>query len=139
MTEPRYEHFAHQADVGVRGHGPTLAAAFEQAALAVSALATDPAHVEPREVRELHCEAPNARLLLADLLNAVIFELSAQHRVFRRFEVLLDGRALRARGFGERFDPTRHAPGVEVKGATFTALEVRQGDGDWIAQCVVDV
>ena len=35
---------------------------------------------------------------------------------------------------------TRHAPAVEVKGATFTELKVhRNEDGAWIAQCVVDV
>ena len=33
-----------------------------------------------------------------------------------------------------------HRPAVEVKGATFTELAVRQQtDGSWIAQCVVDV
>jgi SHS2 domain-containing protein len=31
----RWEHFAHEADVGVRGVGATRAEAFEQAALAM--------------------------------------------------------------------------------------------------------
>ena len=29
MSEGRWEHFPHQADMGVRGVGPTLADAFE--------------------------------------------------------------------------------------------------------------
>lgn len=34
----RWEHFPHGADIGVRGFGPTMAAAFEQAALAMTAV-----------------------------------------------------------------------------------------------------
>lgn len=134
-----FEYFPHGADVGVRGHGPTLAAAFEQAALAVSALATDPARVEPRESCTIECQAPSPKLLLTEFLNAVIFELSAHNRVFCRFEITLRREHLGAYAFGERFDATRHAPGVDVKGATFTALDVRQDGEEWTAQCVVDV
>jgi len=37
-------------------------------------------------------------------------------------------------------DVERHAPAVEVKGATMTELAVRrQADGRWYAQCVLDV
>ena len=41
-----WEHFAHGADVGVRGVGATLNEAFEQAALALTAVVADPAHIE---------------------------------------------------------------------------------------------
>jgi SHS2 domain-containing protein len=36
----RWEHFPHDADVGVRGFGATAAEAFEQAALALTAIVT---------------------------------------------------------------------------------------------------
>ena len=42
----RWQHFHHGADVGVRGIGSTLAQAFEQAALALTAVVTDPATVK---------------------------------------------------------------------------------------------
>ena len=48
-TPRRFEHFAHEADIGVRGTGPTLAAALEQAALALTAVITDPEKVACRE------------------------------------------------------------------------------------------
>lgn len=44
---PRWEHFRHEADIGVRGLGATREAAFEQAALALTAVLTDPARVAP--------------------------------------------------------------------------------------------
>ena len=39
MSEVRcgWEHFAHGSDIGVRGFGPSMEAAFEQAALALTA------------------------------------------------------------------------------------------------------
>ena len=39
--EAGWEHFSHDADIGVRGWGQTLAQAFEQAALALTAVVTD--------------------------------------------------------------------------------------------------
>ena len=64
-----WEHFPHQADVGVRGLGATLAEAFEQAALALTAVIVDPADVAPSEMIRLSCAAPDAELLLVDWLN----------------------------------------------------------------------
>jgi SHS2 domain-containing protein len=43
-----WEHFPHEADIGVRGFGASKAQAFEQAALAMTAVMTDLAAVEVR-------------------------------------------------------------------------------------------
>lgn len=135
-----WEHFAHGADVGVRGRGPTLASAFEQAALALTAVTVDSARVEPRLQVAVACEAPDRELLLVDWLNALVYQTSARRLVFGRFEVRLEGEGrLRGRAWGEPVDRVRHEPGVEVKGATYTALRVVRADDGWIAQCVVDV
>jgi SHS2 domain-containing protein len=135
----RWEHFEHGADVGVRGLGATKAEAFEQAALALTAAVADPAGVRPAERVALACEAPDDELLLAEWLNALVYEMSTRRMLFSRFAVrLLDGR-LEAEAWGEPVEAARHHPAVEVKGATYTALRVaREGEG-WLAQTVVDV
>lgn len=135
-----WEHFPHEADIGVRGLGATLGQAFEQAALALTAVIVDPAAVAPRETIRLSCEAPDDELLLVDWLNTLIYEMVTRNMLFSRFEVHLDGERLSAQVWGEALDSGRHHPAVEVKGATYTALRVaRQPDGGWLAQCVVDV
>jgi tRNA nucleotidyltransferase (CCA-adding enzyme) len=140
MVETRWEHFAHEADIGVRGIGASPAEAFEQAALALTAVITDPASVQPDEVVEISGEAPDAELLLAEWLNALIYEMATRKLLFVRFEVQIAEHQLRAKAWGERLDLHKHQPAVEVKGATYTALAVRQtDDGGWLAQCVVDV
>lgn len=163
-----WEHFDHGADIGVRGHGPTESAAFEQAAMALTAVITDPGGVAARQSVPLGCEAADDELLLAAWLNALVFEMAVRRMLFARFSVVIEdapmrpGRApspwetgspaathvdtraagrrqLRAVAEGEPLDPARHHPAVEVKGATLTALRVaREGDG-WLAQTVVDV
>lgn len=138
MSVPRWEHFAHGADVGVRGIGPTRESAFEQAALALTGVITDPAVVRSSVAVGIACEAPGD-VLLVDWLNALIFEMATRHLLFGAFEVAIDGSRLSATARGEPVDPVRHEPAVEVKGATFTALRVAEDRGVWIAQCVVDV
>jgi tRNA nucleotidyltransferase (CCA-adding enzyme) len=135
-----WEHFPHEADVGVRGFGRTRAAAFEQAALALTAAVADPVDIEPRELVEITRAAPDDELLLVDWLNALVFEMATRRMLFSRFEVEIGAGRLRALAWGEAVDVERHKPAVEVKGATYTSLRVAQeADGTWVAQCVVDV
>ena len=138
--QTRLEHFEHGADIGVRGVGATRDEAFEQAALALTAVIADPVRVGAKDAIEIRCEAPDDELLLADWLNALVYEMATRGMLFGRFEVRLDGQALAARAWGEPLDRAKHRPAVEVKGATYTALSVaRRDDGLWVAQCVVDV
>lgn len=137
---PYWEHFEHRADMGLRGVGASPAAAFEQAALALTAVITDPAGVHPAEPVDIVCEAPDLEYLLVDWLNTLVFEMATRHMLFSRFEVDIQQTRLRARAWGEAVDVSRHHPTVEVKGATYTALRVAcEPAGQWIAQCVVDV
>lgn len=136
----RWEHFEHRADIGVRGIAATRDGAFEQAALALTAVVCDPASVVPREAVPIECEAADDEGLLVAWLNALVYEMAVRHMLFARFHVRIEGRRLAAIAEGETIDPARHRPAVEVKGATYTALRVARGDdGLWTAQTVVDV
>ena len=55
MAIPRWEHLEHGADIGVRGYGRSLAEAFAQAALSLSAIVTDPDRIEPADSIEIEC------------------------------------------------------------------------------------
>ena len=135
-----WQHFDHGADIGVRGIASDKASAFAQAALALTAVITEIDLVKPRLAVPIHCEAPDHELLLGEWLNTLIYEMTTRNMLFSRFEVKLDEQSLTATAWGEKVNIKRHAPSVEVKGATYTALQVaRNEDGLWIAQCVVDV
>ena len=135
----RWEHFPHDADVGVRGFGATAAEAFEQAAQALTAVVTH-AEVEPKVPVEVRCEAPDVELLFVEWLNAIIYEMAVRGMLFSRFAVQIDGARLQGTLWGEPVDVGRHAPACESKGATYTALKVApDANGVWSAACIVDV
>jgi SHS2 domain-containing protein len=135
-----WAHFVHGADIGVEGRGPSPERAFEQAALAMTAVVTDPRSVRASERVSIACESPDLELLLTDWLNALIYEMAVRGMLFSRFVAALSGGRLAAQVWGEKVDASRHHPAVELKGATYTGLSVeRREDGCWVARCVVDV
>ena len=135
-----WEHFAHGADIGVRGIGPTKEAAFQQIALALTSVITNLKSVQPEHAVSITCDAPSDDLLVVDWLNALVYEMATRRMLFSAFIVEIKDSHLQATAWGEPVDPARHEPAVEVKGATYTALRVEElEDGHWLVQCVVDV
>jgi tRNA nucleotidyltransferase (CCA-adding enzyme) len=136
----KWEHFAHRADIGLRATANDKAAVFEQIAFAMMAAITEPDSIDPVHEVIVNCEAPNDEILLIDWLNAIVYEMATRNLLFGEFKVSLQDHTLRGLARGEPVNPSKHRPAVEVKGATYTALEVTQtDDGQWKAQCVIDV
>lgn len=135
-----WEHFEHEADIGIRGIGRTPDQAFEQAALALTAVSIPIADVHPRQSIAIHGKAASLEMLFADWLNALIYEMATRLMLFHRFEVKISHCRLRAQAWGEIMDPVRHHPSVEIKAATYAELKVmRLKNGLWLAQCILDV
>ena len=135
-----FEHFSHDADVGLRGRGATMAEAFAEAGRALTAVITDPAAVRGATAVPVELQADDSETLLYDWLNAIVYEMATRHLLFGRYDVRIHGGRLEATAWGEAVEVARHAPAVEVKGATWTGLRVkREADGSWVAECVVDV
>jgi protein archease len=135
-----WEHFSHQADIGVRGFGATKEEAFEQGAMALTSVVTDMASVKPETMVQVTCEAPDDELLFVEWLNAIIYEMATRKMLFCRFGVQIEGKRLLGDLWGQPVDVAKHQPATEIKGATYTELRVeRDENGVWVAQCVVDV
>ena len=136
----RWELFEHDADIGLRAQATSREALFELMGEALTAVITSPALVETQTELTIQCEAPDDAILLVDWLNALIYEMATREMLFGAWDVRLDEQRLDARVRGEAVDRKRHQPAVEIKGATYTALEVeRTSGGVWRAQCIVDV
>lgn len=137
---PHWEHFEHGADIGIRGIAPSLEQAFEQAAVAMTAVITDPECVSASTAVTIECEAPDDELLLVSWINELIYQMAVSGLLFNRYQVWIQDSHLSATACGETVDRQKHQPAVEIKGATFTELHVYQrDDGAWLAQCIVDV
>ncbi len=132
------DYFEHDADVGVIGRGPTLERAFEAAANATWAIMADPASVGTTASVRVTFVEPDLELALVTWLNALLSAARVEGLVLARFSLTHEGREWRGEAWGEpwRDDLER---GVEVKGATLTALSVTETPHGWEARCVVDV
>jgi tRNA nucleotidyltransferase (CCA-adding enzyme) len=140
MQNSSWNHFEHDADIGLHATAPSRAGLFEAMGEALTAVVTDPASVRLQQQIQIHCEAPDDALLLVDWLNALIYEMATRRMVFGKWRVVLDGDKLDAIVEGEAVNRARHHPVVEVKGATYTALSVeKDASGNWCGRCIVDV
>lgn len=140
MATAYWELFSHPADIGIRGVGPTKEEAFAQAAIALTAVITDPEKVLPQEVVEIVCFEQDDELLFMKWLSSLLYEMDTRGMLFGRFEIEPIEGGVRARAWGESVDVERHEPAVEVKAATYAGLKVEKDNaGNWLAQCIVDV
>jgi SHS2 domain-containing protein len=137
------EYLEHTADLGLRASGATLEETFCEAARGLFALMLDLRAVQPRAEYAVHLEAVSYADLLVEWLGELLAQKELTGLVFSRFEAVIrrheTGFCLDGVARGERLDPSKHGPRIEVKGISYLGLDVRRHDGGWAAQCVVDV
>jgi tRNA nucleotidyltransferase (CCA-adding enzyme) len=134
-----WSHFAHQADIGIKATADSLGKAFEDAAVGLTAIVTEPNNVAKIESVKIECSAENNELLLVDWLNSVIYEMAVRKMLFSRFEVRIENLKVSATIWGEKINQQKHSPAVEPKAVTYNQLSVKNENGNWIVQCVIDV
>lgn len=132
------EYFEHGADIGVIGRGTSLEEAFASAAASMFAIMVEADAAQPLAEVEVDFEEADVELALVRWLNALLAQARERGLVLCRFELRRDGDRWHGVARGEPWRES-HARGTEVKGATLTALSVRQDAQGWQARCVVDV
>ncbi len=138
-----YEILEHTADVGVRGTGPDLGAAFAEAARGMFSLMIDLRAVAPVRGVQVDLTADTLEGLLVAWLGELLAQKDIEGLVFSRFSATVTqgdgGWALRGQAHGEPLDVRRHQPGVEVKAATYYGVRVAYTSDQAVAQCVLDL
>lgn len=140
-----FEVIDHTADVGIVAHAPTLTELFEVAAEGMFSFLIDPATVENRAWHERRVEASDREGLLVAWLNDLLLLFSAEEfvpKVFVVKELVVDElkeHRLRATVHGEPVDPARHHFRLDVKAATYHAVQVAQANSGWTARVIFDV
>jgi SHS2 domain-containing protein len=132
------EYFEHGADIGVVGRGASIEEAFANAASAMFAIMVEPVAVQPRLQVEVEFDEDDVELALVRWLNGLLSQAREHGVVLCRFALQRRGDHWHGSAQGEPWREA-HVRGTEVKGATLTALSVRQDAQGWQARCVVDV
>lgn len=136
----RYELLEHTADLAVRVRGADLAELLANVAWSMVDLMADAGAVALRESREVAVRGESLEELVVAWANEVLFRFETETLLLPAVENLTVT-GLEARGVlrGERLDRARHGWKTELKSATYHDLAVRQGEGGWSVDLVVDV
>jgi SHS2 domain-containing protein len=125
-----FEVIDHTADVGIIAYGADMKQAFANAAKGLFSLITDLNDVKEVLHRDAELTATDEESLLVEWLNELIYRFDTERIIFKRFEIIqLDNTRLKARGYGEKVDKSRHRLKTGVKAATYHMLKVERGDG----------
>ncbi len=137
-----WETFDHIADIGIRGWGSDLSQAFSNGAMAMfSIMVEDLSRVKPEESVDIECDSFDLTGLFVAWLNTLLAQADLHRMVFSRFQIEIDQETISLKGeaAGQIWSEIDQPRGIEVKGATFSQADVRQIDGIWMVQCILDV
>jgi len=125
-----FEILDHTADVGIIAYGADLKQAFANAAKALFSLITELDDVEEVLHRDMELTASDEENLLVEWLNELVYRFDTDGIIFRRFDIIkLNSTHLKARGYGEKVDSSKHKLKTGVKAATYHMLKVDKNDG----------
>lgn len=133
-----FGYFDHEADIGVIGRGATAEQALESAAAGTFAVMCDPGQVRPLARLDVAFDEDDIELALATWINRLLGKARERGLALGRFRLRREGARWQGAAWGEPWHPGLER-GVEVKGATLTALSVAPAGDAWEARCVIDV
>lgn len=140
----KFEFLEHTADAYVAAYGKSLAEAFENAALAMFEVMTDTRRVRPRAEEEIEVEGEDEKALLYSWLEALIVKFDVTGNMYSSFKVkkierTAKGFKLRAKVYGEPFDPERHPQKVGIKAITYHRMEILKGRDGVMVKFILDI
>jgi SHS2 domain-containing protein len=136
----RFEILDHTADIGIVVHGQNLKALFENAGEAFFHIITDLRKVRRRVEKRIDIKGESLDRLMVDWLSELLYLHDVESLLFKGFKVDSVGEGgLKAIVKGEPFQEGVHVIKTEVKAVTYHQIEVRQENGRWRAQVILDL
>jgi SHS2 domain-containing protein len=125
----KFEFLEHTADVYIAAHGATLAAAFENAALAMFEVMTDTEKVNADVEDSVEVEAEDEYALLYSWLEALLVKFETKNMLYSKFKIssideTAEGFRIKAAVWGEKFNAEKHTQKVGVKAVTYHRMEI---------------
>jgi len=128
-VKKRFEFLEHTADAYIAAYGKSLEEAFENAAYATFEVMTDVEEVKPEIEDSVEVEAHDEYALLYSWLEELMVRFETTGNLFSRFKIssieqTASGLKLKAKIWGEPFDPEKHPQRVGVKAITYHQMEI---------------
>jgi SHS2 domain-containing protein len=132
------------ADIAFSAWGKTLEETFRSAADAtMNVMVEELGAILPKEKRELRLENDQLDMLLFDLLQELIYYKDSEKLMLRTPQIRIQEKSkpytLEATALGEKLDPDRHHPRVDVKAVTLHRFRLDQTDRGWDVFVILDI
>jgi SHS2 domain-containing protein len=139
-----YELLEHTADAYIAAYGKDLAEAFENAAVAMFDVMTDVEKVSPEVEDSIEVSGEDEYALLYNWLEALLVKFEIEGMLYSKFEVQELGKEngvfkLKAKIWGEKFNPERHPQRVGVKAVTYHQMEIMKEREKAVVKFILDI
>ena len=140
----RFEFLEHTADAYIAAYGRSLAEALENAALAMFETMTDTSKVEPKIEDEIEVEGFDEQSLLYNWLESLIVKFEMTGNLYSKFKITdiektNGGFRLKAKVWGEQFNPEKHPQKVGIKAVTYHRMEIKKEPGKVTVKFLLDL
>jgi SHS2 domain-containing protein len=140
----KFEFLEHTADVYIASYGETIKEAFENAAIALFEVMTDTKKIELNLEDSILVKAKDEQGLLYNWLEALLVNFEIKNRVYSKFKILSFKKntrsfSLKAKIWGETFDPKKHLQKVGVKAVTYHRMEIIKDQNGVTLEFILDI
>ncbi|XP_014668308.1 PREDICTED: protein archease-like [Priapulus caudatus] len=143
IPDQKYEYLDHTADVQLHSWGDDLKEAFEQASMAMFGYMTDIEYVEMRTTAEIEAEGEDIESLLFQYMNEWLYAFSVEPFFIPRKIIVTDfdkeNFRIKAIGYGEEFDISKHPQGTEVKAITYSNMQIYDNSDKHEIYLIIDI
>ncbi len=133
-----FEEIPHTADIKIHVSAPTLEDLFSETFNALMQVMYGTRRGRAI-TRNITVKSTDNESLLADFLSETLFVSEVEGLVFSDARVRIKGLSLTAKLRGEVFDPFRHSTGTEVKGISYSGLEIMHDANGYKVDIIFDV
>ena len=142
--EKGYRFLEHTADAYIAAYGKNLAEAFENAAAAMFEVMTDLGKVAPEVEDHVEVAAEDEQALLYSWLEALLVKSEINEMLYSKFEIFeltktADEIKLKAKIWGEKFNPEKHVQKVGVKAVTYHQMEIIKEPAKTTVKFILDI
>ncbi|XP_065844089.1 protein archease-like [Oscarella lobularis] len=141
--EQKYEYLDHTADVQLHAWGDDLKEAFEQCGVAMFGYMTELETVEESRTDSIEAEGDDMISLLYHFLDEFLFLFCAEpYFIIKRIRITEFDKInfkIKAEGYGETFDLSKHPQGTEVKAITYSNMQIYDEEGQHEVYVIIDI
>ncbi len=140
----KFEFLEHTADTYVRAYGKTMQEAYENAAMAMFETMTDTDKIGQTHYEILEAEAEDQYALLYNWLEALLVKFETEGMLYSKFEIqswkeTAEMFKIKAKIWGEKFDPKKHPQKVAVKAVTYHRMVIISEPERVILEFILDI